>query len=63
VDDGFLRLKAVIAKTGVPRSSLYRMIKQGTFPRQVPLSHRSVGWRASAVQRWLDNPTGFRQQD
>jgi prophage regulatory protein len=63
VDDGYLRLKAVIARTGVPRSSLYRMISEGRFPKQVPLSRRSVGWRASAVQLWLDDPTGFREDD
>lgn len=63
MDDGYLRLSAVIAKTGVPRSSLYRMINEGRFPRQIPLSKRSVGWRVSAIQRWLDDPTGFRQDD
>ena len=62
MDDAYLRLRAVVAKTGIPRSSLYRMISEGRFPRQVPLSRRSVGWKASAVQRWLDDPTGFREE-
>lgn len=61
MDDAYLRLQAVVARTGVPRSSLYRMISEGRFPRQVLLSRRSVGWRASAVQRWLDDPTGFHE--
>ena len=63
MDDGFLRLKAVMAKTGLSRSSLYEMIAEGRFPRQVPLSERRVGWRVSEVQRWIDNPTGFCQAD
>ncbi|WP_082010692.1 helix-turn-helix transcriptional regulator [Novosphingobium malaysiense] len=63
MSDAYLRLKTVMAMTGIPRSSLYRMISEGRFPRQVALSHRSVGWRRSAVQRWIDDPTGFREDD
>ncbi|WP_207095256.1 AlpA family transcriptional regulator [Novosphingobium sp. PY1] len=61
MNDPYLRLKAVVAITGIPRSSLYRMINEGRFPRQVSLSRRSVGWRESAVHRWLEDPTGFRE--
>ena len=63
MDDCFLRLKTVISMTGLPRSSLYRMISEGRFPRQVPLSRRAVGWRASAVHRWLDDPSSYTATD
>lgn len=58
--DGYLRLPTVIERTGLPRSSLYRLIEEGRFPRQVPLTRRTVGWKASAVQQWLDDPAGYR---
>jgi prophage regulatory protein len=54
-DDGFprlLRLPAVMRATGLARSTVYRMISERTFPRQVKLSARAVGWYASEVRQW-----------
>ncbi|MBF0185349.1 MAG: AlpA family transcriptional regulator [Magnetococcales bacterium] len=48
-----LRIDDVVAKSGIPRSSLYRMIKSGKFPVQVKLSERSVGWIESDVDEWI----------
>ena len=52
-----LRLKAVLERTGLSRSTLYRKIERGTFPQQVRISERCIGWRESDVQQWLSNPT------
>jgi prophage regulatory protein len=49
-----LRLKAVLEATGLTRSTLYRKIANGTFPRPVPIGDRAVAWRESAVVRWMD---------
>ena len=51
-----LRLKAVLERTGFSRSTLYRKIQAGTFPRQVRIAARCVGWRESALREWLKNP-------
>jgi prophage regulatory protein len=40
--------------TGLSRSSLYALVKDGDFPRQVKLSERAAGWVASDVERWLN---------
>jgi prophage regulatory protein len=45
-----LRLRSVIDRTGLSRSSIYLRISQGTFPRQVSLGARAVGWRESDIQ-------------
>lgn len=57
--DRILRLSAVLWKTGLPKSGLYRLIKEGSFPRQVPLTPRSVGWRESEVERWIADPASY----
>lgn len=49
-----LRLPQVRAMTGLSRSSLYALVKDGDFPRQVKLSERAAGWVASDVERWLN---------
>lgn len=51
-----LRLKTVLERTGLSRSTLYRKIGQGSFPRQIAISARCAGWRESAVNDWLKNP-------
>src|SRR6516164_5031606 len=47
----FLRLKAVLAKTGLASSSLYDFIEKGAFPKPVPLSERRVRLRPKSRHR------------
>ncbi|MEG3122335.1 helix-turn-helix transcriptional regulator [Sphingomonas sp. GB1N7] len=54
-----LRLNAVLDRTGLSRSSLYRKVQSGTFPKSVQLSARCVGWHASAVDDWVRNPVFY----
>jgi len=30
-------------------------------PRQVPISIHGAGWHESAVNRWIANPAGYRE--
>jgi prophage regulatory protein len=57
--DGILRINAGPDRTGLSRSTLYRKIQNGTFPRQVHISLRCAGWRESAVNAWMRNPMFF----
>ena len=49
-----LRLKDVMAKTGLARSTVYKNINAGTFPRPIGLGGRSVGWIESDVDEWIN---------
>lgn len=51
-----LRLSNVLDRTGLSRSTLYRKIERGTFPKQVQISERCIGWRESDIDQWLRNP-------
>lgn len=48
-----MRLPAVIEKTGKPRSTIYSMIENDLFPKQIKLSARSVGWLEDEVNAWI----------
>lgn len=61
--DRILRLPAVLDRTGLSRSTLYRKIQAGTFPKQVPISLRCAGWRESAVSEWMRNPIFYSADD
>ena len=54
-----LRLRTVLDRTGLSRSTLYRKIERGTFPAQVRISERCIGWREADIDRWLRSPVHY----
>lgn len=48
-----IRLKEVIDSTGLARSTIYKHISEGTFPKPVSLGDRCVGWVDSEVHDWI----------
>ena len=52
-EPAFLRRKQVETRTGFSRSTLYQCIKDGVFPKPVPLGPRAVGWLESDVSEWI----------
>jgi len=61
--DRILRLNTVLDRTGLSRSTLYRKMQAGTFPKQVKIAARCAGWRESAVVEWLRNPMFYSVVD
>lgn len=54
-----LRLNAVLDRTGLSRSTLYRKIQQGTFPKQIAIAQRCAGWRETEIDDWGRNPMSW----
>lgn len=52
--DTLLNLDRVKAVTGLSRSTIYRMMDGGTFPRPLQLGPNSVRWRTSHVVEWIN---------
>ena len=50
-----LRLPLVKSRTGLSRSSIYLAIAQGTFPKQISLGKRTVGWIESEIEAWISD--------
>ena len=49
-----LRLDAVLDKTGLSRSLIYQLVSEGSFPAQIHLGARSVGWIEAEVDDWIN---------
>jgi len=49
----FLRLKEVMASTGLGRSSIYKFMDEDTFPKTVSLGGRAVAWVESEIEDWM----------
>ncbi|SFO33406.1 AlpA family transcriptional regulator [Sphingomonas sp. OK281] len=53
--DSIIRIAEVRRRTGLTWSTLYRKVSAGTFPGNVRISLRCVGWRELDVEAWLRN--------
>jgi prophage regulatory protein len=48
-----IRLPEVMDRTGLGRSSIYKLQAEGRFPRSIALTERSIGWYAYEVDAWI----------
>ena len=63
--DRLLNGREVLGILGVSRATLFRMIRQGRFPKGIQVSDRAVRWRESVVNEYIDNcpPAGSESDD
>lgn len=57
-----LRLPQVMEQTGLARSTIYKLIDAGEFPKPVPLMKRTVGWLDTEVNDWICERIAARDQ-
>ena len=66
----FIRLPEVLTRTGYGRTSIYRKMEDGSFPRSVKLDgppkdpeafdSRAVAWIEHEVDQWMESRIGER---
>ena len=49
----FLKLQQVMDKTTLCRSSIYNLIKEGSFPKNVAVMGTRKAWLESEVEDWM----------
>jgi prophage regulatory protein len=49
----FLRFSAVRERTGLSRSTIWRLERQGVFPKHRRISANAVGWLEQEVNEWV----------
>ena len=57
-----IKLKEVLNKTGLGRSTLYNLIGTSQFPKPIPLGLRAVGWLESEIEKWIMERVQSRDQ-
>lgn len=57
-----LRLSEVIYRTGLARSTIYKLMKAREFPQAVPLMVRTVGWIESEIDDWITSKVRLREK-
>lgn len=49
----FIRTRQVLEMIGVGRTTLWKMVQAGAFPRPVRITERSSGYLLEAVEQWM----------
>lgn len=53
-DGDLIKIRVVLRMVALSRSAVYAEMKRGNFPKQVRQTKRSVAWRRSEVQAWVE---------
>ena len=48
-----LRLPQVIHRTGLKKTTLYQLQKDGAFPMRIQITSNSVGWVEEEINAWI----------
>ena len=62
MEQHILRLPTVKALTGLSRSTIYLRMSEGTFPKQISLGSRAVGWMSSEINTWIEEKISHRDK-
>lgn len=49
-----IRINQVKERTGLSRSTLYSLIKEGKFASPIPIGSRAVGWLESDISDFIE---------
>lgn len=58
--DRIIRMRTVHDRTGLSESTIYRKMKDGTFPAKIGISANGTGWHESEIDRWVADPAAWR---
>ena len=58
-----LRLDEVVARVGLSKSTLWRYIKDGYFPKPIKLGPRATGWIEQEIEDWISSRPRAADQD
>ncbi len=53
--DRLIRLKEVMDLTGLSRTTIWRLEKDGRFPARVQISPNCIGWKSSSIQGFIES--------
>ena len=67
----FIRLNEVLSRTGYGRTSIYRKMEEGTFPKSMKLGgppkdpsifdSRAIAWIEDEIDQWVEDRIEERQ--
>lgn len=53
IEDRYIRLKELAPMLSLGESTIYRLIKENKFPKQIKLTERTSVWKLSVIKQLL----------
>lgn len=53
MEDRYIRLRELAPMLSLAKSTIYRLIKENKFPKQIKLTERTSVWRLSVINQWI----------
>ena len=53
-----IRINTVTQAIGLSRSSIYRLVDRGVFPKQFKIGVKAVGWIEADIELWIESRKG-----
>jgi prophage regulatory protein len=53
MEDRYIRLNELAPMLSLAKSTIYRLIKENKFPKQIKLTERTSVWRLSVINQWI----------
>ena len=57
-----LRLPTVLAEIDISAATLWRWVKDKSFPQPISLGGRSIGWLQTEINEWIKARAALRNQ-
>lgn len=58
-----LNSNEIMEKTGLSKTTIWRLERAGNFPQRINLSNRRTGWPEEEIDAWLDSrPRGIKAE-
>ena len=48
-----LRMRDVIKRIGLSRSTIYKLMENNDFPKPMKLGSQAIGWRDADIEEWI----------
>ncbi|MCF7500808.1 AlpA family phage regulatory protein [Pseudoalteromonas sp. L1] len=62
MQEQYISIKTVIHYTGLKRTSIYKQMNLGKFPRSVSFGANRVAWKENEIQAWIKQKIVMRNQ-
>ncbi len=49
------RIGSLVSILGLSKTTIYKMMNEGLFPKSIQLTERSVGWLESDINDWINS--------
>jgi prophage regulatory protein len=59
MNERLLRLKQVIELTNISKATVWRWVKEGTFPQPIKITRRVTVWKSSDIDAYIAKVTSI----